>query len=603
MADLSLDLLSLRAAFREGLDPVALIDAVYDRIDASGDPGIFISLVPRHEARKAAAALGGREKGPLWSIPFAVKDNIDVAGLETTAACPTFAYRPAAHAPAVERLIAAGAIVIGKTNLDQFATGLVGVRTPYPAPKNPFDPAIIPGGSSSGSAVAVSRGLVSFALGTDTAGSGRIPAGLNNIVGLKPSLGAISGRGMVPACRTLDTISIFALTVDDAWNVFEVAAGEDRDDPYSRPFALSPVGAMPPRLRLGVPREEDLDFFGDRAAERAWRAALEIAQSAGASFVPVDMRPFRAVARLLYEGPWVAERHAATRQFLATNPDAMLPVTRGIIEGALKFSATDAFAAIYELARLKRETDAALASLDALFVPTLPLVPKVSDLIADPLTPNARLGSFTNFVNLLDLAALAIPSPMRDDHLPAGATLIARRGSDAMLASIGRTLHHKADVTMGATGVRLPPLAPPSPQTDDRIELVVVGAHLSGMALNHELTSRGAAFRREAKTEASYKLYALAGGPPRRPGLLRTTKGAGAEIAVEIWALAPDAFGRFVASIPAPLSIGTIKLADGSAAKGFLVEAEGIVDAENISHFGGWRAYVAHSTSTIETLS
>lgn len=591
MAELSLDLTRLRAAFGAGLDPIDLIDAVYDRIDALGDPGIFISLVPRDESKMAAMALRDSERGPLWGVPFAVKDNIDVAGIETTAACPAFAYRPAAHAPAIEKLIAAGAIVIGKTNLDQFATGLVGVRTPYPAPKNPFDPSIIPGGSSSGSAVAVARGLVSFALGTDTAGSGRIPAGLNNIVGLKPSLGAISGRGMVPACRTLDTISIFALTVDDAWSVFETVAGADARYPWSRPVAPASLSAAPARMRIGVPREEDLDFFGDGAAERAWRAALGVAESIGASFVPVDMRPFREVARLLYEGPWVAERHAATRDFLGKHSDEMLPVTRGIIEGALKFSATDAFAAIYELARLKHETRAVLASFDALFVPTLPLIPKVADLSADPLTPNARLGSFTNFVNLLDLAALAVPSPMREDGLPAGATLIARRGSDATLASLGRVLHQKADLTMGATGARPPPLAKLSPTPDEMIEIVVMGAHLSGMPLNQELTSLGAVFRGATKTAPSYRLYALAGGSPQRPGLLRVTKHEGAEIAVEIWALAPDAFGRFVAGVPAPLSIGTIRLADGSAAKGFLVEAEGLAGAVDISHFGGWRAY------------
>ncbi len=595
MSDLSLDFASLRAAYAAGLDPIALVDLVYDRIEALADPGIFITLVPRAQARAAAGDLKKSPiRGPLWGIPFAIKDNIDVAGIDTTAACPAFAYRPAAHAPAVAKLIEAGAIIVGKTNLDQFATGLVGVRTPHPVPRNPFDARLPPGGSSSGSAVAVAQGLVSFALGTDTAGSGRIPAGLNNIVGLKPSLGAVSGRGVVPACRTLDTISVFALTVDDAWSVYGTIAAFDAVDPYARPISLGKPGPVAPSLKLGAPRPDDLLFFGDAAAARAWDAARALAASLNATFVEIDMRPFFAVARLLYEGPWVAERHAATRAFLSAHRDDMLPVTRGIIEGALKFSATDAFEAIYELARLRRETSAVFDGIDALLVPTLPLVPTLADLAADPLTPNARLGTFTNFVNLLDLAALAVPSPFRSDGLPAGVTLMAPRGSDARLASIGRALHAASGVTMGATGApqREQELAPDS---DDRIEVVVVGAHLSGMPLNHQLTSLGATFRRAPATAPCYRLYALPGGPPYRPGLLRVRDGEGLAIATEVWALEAAAFGRFVAGLPAPLGIGEIRLGDGTRSKGFLVEAAAIEGAEDISRHGGWRAYVAAS--------
>lgn len=590
MNELSLDLATLRARYRAGLSPVAVIDQVFDRIAALDDPGIFLALHDRAQLRAQAEALGAFDPElPLWGVPCAVKDNIDAAGLDTTAGCPAFAYRPAADAPAVAALRRAGALVLGKTNLDQFATGLVGVRTPVAAPRNAFDPAIVPGGSSSGSAVAVAAGLVSFALGTDTAGSGRVPAGLNNLVGLKPSLGTVPGSGVVPACRTLDTISVFALTVEDAWAVYGIMAGADPADAYSRPLPVAPLAPAPAAPRLGIPRDVDLVFFGDDAAEGAWRRAIELARGLGASFTEIDMRPFLDIARLLYEGPWVAERHAAIRAFLATNRDDVLPVTRGIIEGAEKFSATDLFDGIYRLAELRRQALPALAGLDALMVPTLPRVPTVAELAADPLGPNARLGTWTNFVNLLDLAALAVPGPFRIDGLPAGVTLIGPRGSDGQLASLGRAFHAAAGVPMGATGHALP--APTA--EEELIEIVVVGAHLSGMPLNGELTGCGARFRRAVATEPCYRLYALAGGPPRRPGLLRVSEGAGHAIATEVWALPAAAFGLFVAGLPAPLSIGTIRLDDGTRPKGFLVEAEAVAGAEDISRFGGWRAFIA----------
>jgi allophanate hydrolase len=595
MKDLSLGLQALRQTYAEGTDPVAVVDEVYARIAAANDPGIFITLLPQEAAQAAARALGPHDGSkPLWGIPFAVKDNIDVAGLPTTAACPAFAYNAPAHAFAVAQLIAAGAICIGKTNLDQFATGLVGVRTPYPIPRNTFDADIPPGGSSSGSGVAVAAGLVSFALGTDTAGSGRVPAALNNIVGLKPSVGAVSIRGLVPACKSIDCISVFARSVDDAWEIYRLMAAADELDPFQHPLTLpQALPAPPPELRVGVPRAQDLEFFGDGAAEAAWDAAMELLAAQGASFTEIDMRPFLEAASLLYDGPWVAERHAAMRAFMATNADDVLPVTRGIVEGALRFSATDAFDARYRMTELAHATRPVWGQIDLLCVPSIPGIPTLADLKRDPLTPNARLGRWTNFVNLLDLCALAVPGPFRSDGLPAGVTLIAPHGQDDRLAGLGRVLHARARVPVGATGQSLPPAKAPRSVAADEIEVVVVGAHLSGMALNGELAALDARFLRAVATEPNYRLYALTGGPPRRPGLLRVAPATGHAIATEVWAMSAAAFGRFVASIPAPLGFGTIELADGTRPKGFLVEPEGLVGAEEISRFGGWRGYIA----------
>lgn len=432
-----LDRETLHAAYAAGQDPAAILRGIHARLAALDDPGIFIDLVPLDEAVAAARALPPMDlsRYPLWGLPFAIKDNIDLAGRPTTAACPDFTYVPTEDAAVVARLKAAGALPLGKTNLDQFATGLVGVRTPYPVPRNVFDAARVPGGSSSGSAVAVAQGLASFALGTDTAGSGRVPAGLNNLVGLKPSLGALSTRGVVPACRTLDCVSIFALGVADARIVFECAAGYDPLDPYSRAAAEPPTAIR----RIGIPRREDRLFFGDDQQEEAFAAALIRLESLGVRPVEIDMSDFFAVARLLYEGPWVAERRAAIRQFMDSRPDALNPVTRAIIEKADAISATDTFEAMYRLAALRRQTEPVWQEIDALMVPTAPIAPTLAELEADPIGPNSRLGTYTNFVNLLDLAALAVPGPFRADGFPAGVTFIGPRGADLPLAALGGT--------------------------------------------------------------------------------------------------------------------------------------------------------------------
>ncbi len=584
---------ALSAFYASGGTPEAIIREVYRRCAALDDPGIFITL--GGEADALARARGLDPALPLYGVPFAVKDNIDVAGWPTTAGCPDFAYTPTITAPAVQKLLDAGAILIGKTNLDQFATGLVGVRTPYPVPRNAIDPLLVPGGSSSGSAVAVAQGLVSFSLGTDTAGSGRVPAALNNIVGLKPSVGMVSTRGVVPACRTLDCISVFALTVADAHAATATMSAHDADEPYSRAVPMRAISPPAPMMVIGVPRKEDLRFYGDEAQEAAYSAALATLQGMGAKLEPVDLTPFFEVAALLYEGPWIAERHAATADALTRRPDIMHPVTRRIIEGANGFSASALFKAQYRLAELKRVTAPLWGKITALAVPTTPISPLLADLASDPITPNSRCGTYTNFVNLLDLCALAVPGPMRADGRGAGLTFIAPCGQDGPLAGLGVAFHHSAKVSMGATGLALAP-STSRKGVDDLIELVVVGAHLSGMPLNHELTRNGGVFRRALTTTADYALYALAGGPPRRPGLLRVADNTGTRIATEVWALPAEGFGRFVQGIPAPLGIGTLRLADGTSAKGFLVEPEGLKGAENISHLGGWRTFIASLT-------
>ena len=580
--------------------PAQTVARSYERIRDHNDPAIFITLRNEAEAIAEAEALSGKDSStlPLYGVPVAVKDNIDVAGLPTTAACPAFAYTPSRDASAVARLRAAGAIVIGKTNLDQFATGLVGVRSPYGIPRNAMRDDLIPGGSSSGSAVAVSAGLVPLSLGTDTAGSGRVPAMLNNIVGLKPSLGLVPTAGVVPACRTLDCVSIFALTVDDAIAALDVMGGYDSHDPFSRQRAVGALTAFPKGLKLGVPRNGQLIFFGDTVSENAYGDSLKRWTALGATLVEFDLEPFYETARLLYDGPWVAERLLVIRDLLASAPDAIHPVTREITIAGARQSATDTFAALYKLQALKRTAETAFAGIDALVLPTAPTAYTTAQVLANPIELNSRLGTYTNFVNLLDLCGLALPAAMRGDGIPFGITLLAPAGHDAQLASIGRVFHADTRLTMGAGKLPQPALAElPAMLRGDEIAIAVVGAHLSGMALNGELTSINGRLLRATTTAPDYNFYALNGTTPAKPGLLRVATGTGSAIAVEVWALSAAAFGKFVASIPAPLSIGTLLLADGCGVKGFLAEAVALDGARDISGFGGWRAFAAEGAA------
>jgi allophanate hydrolase len=580
-------------AHRSGASsPEATVARTYARIRAHGDPAIFITLRDEADALAEATALAanGDTDLPLYGVPFAVKDNIDVKGLPTTAACPAFAYDPGKDATCVARLRRAGAIVIGKTNLDQFATGLVGVRSPYGTPRNLFDPSLIPGGSSAGSAIAVGAGLVPLALGTDTAGSGRVPAGLSNIVGLKPSLGLVSTAGVVPACRTLDCVSVFALTVDDAFAALAAMAGPDPADPYSRPRPLGAPEAVPAGLRIGVPMPGQRLFFGDKASAAAYEVALADLAGLGAAIVEIDIEPFYETARLLYDGPWVAERYISVRSLIASAPEAMHSVTRQIILGGAHPSAVDTFKAFYQLEELRRVRDHTFGEIDVLALPTVPTVYTVAQVLADPIGLNSRLGTYTNFVNLLDLCALAVPASMQ--ATPFGITLLAQAGNDATLASLGRVFHAGTGLPLGATGTAQPALAPLPGSPAGEIAIAVVGAHLTGMPLNGELKSFGARFLERTTTTADYRLFLLPGTTPAKPGLLRVGVDAGVAVDVEIWTMPAEQFGRFVASIPAPLSIGTLTITDGRDVKGFLVEAEATRDARDISAFGGWRNFM-----------
>ncbi|KYG23171.1 allophanate hydrolase [Bradyrhizobium sp. AT1] len=586
------------AAHRAGrLTPAQTVARTYQRIRDHNDPAIFISLRDEKDAVAEAERLAARADAaslPLYGVPVAVKDNIDALGFPTTAACPAFSTTPTHDSTAVAHLRAAGAIIIGKTNLDQFATGLVGVRSPYGIPKNSIREDLIPGGSSSGSAVAVGAGLVPLSLGTDTAGSGRVPAMLNNIVGLKPSLGMISNAGLVPACRTLDCISVFALTVDDAALALSVMAGPDQADPFSRDRPLQPITPLPTGLRLGVPRKGQLIFFGDKKAEAAYADALTRWTTLGAELIEFDLEPFYETARLLYEGPWVAERYLVIKDLLASAPDAIHPVTREITAAGARLTAADTFSALYRLQGLRKIAERTFANIDALVLPTAPTAYTTAQVLANPIELNSRLGTYTNFVNLLDLCGLALPASMRNDGIPFGITLLAPAGRDAMLASIGRVFHADTKLSLGAKGVAQAPLAPLPASSGDEIPIAVVGAHLSGMALNGELTALNATLIEATKTAPDYKLFALQTTPPK-PGMLRVAAGNGAAIELEIWSLSSSAFGKFVNAIPAPMAIGTVRLADGRSVKGFLVEPEVLGEARDITAYGGWRKFMAEA--------
>lgn len=531
--------------------------------------------------------------GPLAGLTFAVKDNIDVAGWPTTAACPAFAYTAAAHATVVQKLLDAGASLQGKTNLDQFACGLNGTRSPYGAVPNALNPRYVSGGSSSGSAYVVATGQVDFALGTDTAGSGRVPAGLNNIVGLKPSRGLISARGVVPAAQAVDCVSIFATTVARAAQVLAAALGPDAVDPYSRTLSLAstPFGA---RFRFGLPASPE--FFGDEAARAAFDEAVQRLKDLGGEAVPVDFGVFTACADMLYGSALVAQRYEAIRGFFDAHEEELIEPVRSIVGAGRPYSAADLVAAQTRLAALAQQAEPLWRGLDLMVVPTAPTHPTIEAMLADPVVLNRQLGAYTNFVNLLDYAALSVPSGFRTDGLPFGITLIGSCGSDWQLAELGQRYHHATGLTQGATGRPLPepqPIAGLTQAAPPRVRVAVVGAHLSGMPLNSQLTERGATLICRTHTAPVYRLYALPDTTPPKPGLLRVAPGEGGRIEIEVWEMPLSEYGGFVALVPAPLSIGSLQLADGSSVQGFLCEPRALQGAADITHLGGWRAYLA----------
>jgi len=551
--------------------------AAYDAVQ----PQVWISRIAPADLLAAARAVDERvaagEKLPLAGVPYAAKDNIDVAGFETTAACPAFAYRPAGSAGVVERLQAAGAICIGKTNLDQFATGLVGTRSPYGIPRNAYNLAYVSGGSSSGSSIAVAAGLVPFALGTDTAGSGRVPAAFNHLVGFKPSKGRWSTRGLVPACRTLDCITVFADSVVDARLVDTVVAGFDPADPYSKSLADRPVRPQ----RIGVPRGDQRVWFGDSQSEYLYDRALD-RLAACAEMVELDITPLLEAARLLYGGPWVAERTAAIEGLLASHPDAIDETVRSVVEPGKDMSAVELWKGIYRLAELKRHADELWQSVDLLAFPTTGTTYRVAELLAAPIALNSNLGLYTNFVNLLDMAAVAVPAGIRANGTGFGLALIGPADSDHGLLAAAETY-------LAAAGLPAPPPLDLEGKMES-VELAVVGAHLKDMPLHWQLTSRNAAFVGAFETAPTYRLYAMADSVPPKPALVHSEDGAA--IAVEVYKLDVAAFGSFVVEVPAPLAIGTVTLADGTSVKGFVAEPRALTGAEDITHLGGWRAYI-----------
>ena len=597
----SLDFNRLRERYlSSNLKPTDVVKIVLERIEKELDKAIWITLLPKKNIITAAEKLSDKDPKllPLYGLPFAIKDNIDFAGFPTTAACPEYEYLPVLSAPVVDILIAAGAILIGKTNMDQFATGLVGTRSPYGSCSNAFDPKYISGGSSAGSAVAVSAGLVSFSLGTDTAGSGRVPASFNNIVGLKASRGLISTRGVVPACRTLDCVSIFALNVADAYEVLDVVSVFDKEDAFSRKgnFKSKVSSDISDGLKIGVPAKDDLKFFGNHDYERLFAEALNNCAELGAEIKEVDFTPFYEVARLLYEGPWVAERYQAIRKFFDQKPESLHPVIHEIIGGGIKITAAEAFAADYRLRELRRIIEPVWSNIDMMLMPTAGTIYTKDEVEKNPVELNSYLGTYTNFMNLLDLCGVSIPAGFQKNNLPFGITIAAPAFYDYKIQYFADLLHRRANTGMGAKKWPLPDLKVRRKIDGmDTLTLAVCGAHMSGLPLNTELIERGATLIRTCKSAKKYRFYALEDFMPPRPGMVRSSATVGFAIDLELWSVPISRFGEFIAGIPSPLGIGSIELDDGSIVKGFICESYAVQGARDISKLGSWRKYISMS--------
>ncbi|MEB0220055.1 allophanate hydrolase [Pseudomonas sp. AB12(2023)] len=595
LIDLRLD--KVRAAYQTGaLTPRQLVFALREKATALNPTyHLFIHLLSIAELEPYLAALESRNLKdlPLYGVPFAIKDNIDLAGIPTTAACPAFAYTPDTSATIVEQLIALGAIPMGKTNLDQFATGLNGSRSPYGACPNSVSMDYPSGGSSAGSSLAVALGVASFALGTDTAGSGRVPAALNNLLGLKPSKGLISTAGVIPACRTLDCVSTFTATAREASQLLGLLARHDPRDAYSRRNPMwndASAFGVPRPFKFGVPRQQDLEFFGCTEGPQLFDDAVMHLIALGGEAVTLDLSPFLEAGALLYNGPWVAERYSVAGQLIESHPEAVLPIIRAVLAKAPTVDGVQTFRAHYQLQALKALCDNALEHLDCVLTPSIPRPVTLAELSEEPVLRNSELGYYANFVNLLDYAAVAVPSGFMKSGLPWGVTLVGRVFTDQYLLSLADALQRQTDVrVIGHNSLNLS--APATTARNDKSRLVVCGAHMEGLVLNGQLRQRGARLLEVTYSSADYKLYALAGGPPFRPGMLRVEEG-GVAIAVEVWELPSLELGSFLTGISAPLGLGKVQLEDGRWESGFICEPYGLEGATDISHLGGWRAYL-----------
>lgn len=593
-------LAGVKARYDSGLLPLELMQELREKAETFDAYNIFIHLLDDNELAPYLERLSvmDKETTPLWGVPFVLKDNMDLAGIPTTAACEAFSYIPDDTAVVVQQLIEQGALPLGKANLDQFATGLNGTRSPWGACSNSFDPTLVSGGSSSGSAVAVALGLASFSLGTDTAGSGRIPACFNNLVGVKPSRGLLSASGVVPACRSLDCVSIFALHCDDANTILSAAEGHDETDGYSRrnPYynQQHTYGRYDGKLTVGVIADDQLKFFGDTHYEAAYKATIASLEASGVHLQIIDYTPFDEVAKLLYEGPWVSERYVATLPLVKDNPDAMFPVVRNIITEGEHPTAVELFTAQYRLQDLRKRCSTAIDSVDALLTPTAGTLFSIEQMLAEPVRHNSELGYYMNFVNLLDMAAVAVPTGFTDTQLPFGITLSAPAFSDRKLLSIANRIHSESNVTLGATGLAKPAQSANAVSQNDNIQIVVCGAHMEGLPLNYQLRERGGTLVEKTHTSEYYTLYALEGGPVKRPALVRVEdNNSGAAIEVEVWQLPIAETGSFLELIPAPLGLGKVSLADGREIIGFIAEPAALTSATDITALGGWRAFVA----------
>lgn len=578
-----------------------LVEAILLRNEQYCEHNIWIRLLSMDELAPYLENLKSKDVDelPLYGVPFAIKDNIDLAGIPTTAACKAFEYTPVKSAFVVEQLIAAGAIPIGKTNMDQFATGLVGTRSPEPwgACKNSFHKGYISGGSSSGSSVAVALGLASFSLGTDTAGSGRVPASFNNLIGLKPSKGLLSMSGVVPACRSLDCVSIFALTTDDANKVFEQAAVYDEQDQYARKNIFDnnnrQYGIAGKRFKFAIPKQEQLEFFGNKSAREIFARSVKVMQSLGGEAHELDFTLFMQAAKLLYEGPWVAERYVAIEKIITQQPDKLLHVIKTIIGGAEDKTATDAFKAEYEMQIYRAQSKEILEEFDFLMTPTAGTIYTIDEVNADPVKMNSNLGYYTNFMNLLDCTAVAVPAGFLESGLPWGVSLVSTSLNDRRLLTYANSFQQHNKIRLGALDYELASSEATCVNYIDSVPLVVCGAHLDGLALNWQLRERGAVLAEKTTTSKNYRMYVI-DGELQRPGLMRDEIN-GVAIDIEVWNVPKTELGSFIAGITAPLGIGKVETVSGEWLSGFICEAYIIQSSSEITQLGGWKQYLQQS--------